>query len=141
MKGEKEPEITYGEPKPVPRRSKKAKPVRDAAQETEKVFRYATQLKVRYHYRQWTFALDPHFYLNRGYRSDAMNNNLLVLNAEVSCKFLKNRASLILAARDLLNQETDYSSSISATTHSESGKSLLHHFVTLTFRYKLERKK
>lgn len=113
----------------------------DAAQETENVFRYATQLKVRYHYRQWTFALDPHFYLNRGYRSDAMNNNLFVLNAEVSCKFLKNRASLILAARDLLNKETDYTSAITATTNTESGKSYLHHFVTLTFRYKLERKK
>ena len=86
-------------------------------------------------------ALDPHFYLNRGYLSDAMNNNLFVLNGEVSFKFLKNRAELILAARDLLNKETDYSSVITATTHTESGQSFLHHYATLTFRYKLEAKK
>ena len=70
-----------------------------------------------------------------------MNNNLLVLNAEISYKFLKNRAEFILAARDLLNKETDYSSVMTATTHTESGKSFLHHYATLTFRYKLESKK
>jgi len=113
----------------------------DAAQETENIFRYAAQLNVRYNVKQWTFTLAPHFYLNRGYLSDAMNNNLCVLNGEVSYKFLKNRASLILAARDLLNKETDYSSAITATTHTESGKSFLHHYASLTFRYKLERKK
>lgn len=113
----------------------------EAAQETENIFRYSTQLNVRYHLKQWTFTLDPHFYLNRGYLSDAMNNNLFVLNGEVSFKFLKNRAELILAARDLLNKETDYSSVITATTHTESGRSFLHHYATLTFRYKLEAKK
>ena len=113
----------------------------DAAQETENIFRYSTQLNVRYHLKQWTFTLDPHFYLNRGYLSDAMNNNLFVLNGEVSYKFLKNRAELILAARDLLNKETDYSSVITATTHTESGRSFLHHYATLTFRYILEAKK
>ena len=113
----------------------------DAAQETENIFRYAAQLNVRYNVKQWTFTLAPHFYLNRGYHSDAMNNNLFVLNGEVSYKFLKNRASLILAARDLLNRDTDYSSAITATTHTESGKSFLHHYASLTFRYKLERKK
>lgn len=113
----------------------------EAAQETENIFRYSTQLNVRYRLKQWTFTLDPHFYLNRGYLSDAMNNNLFVLNGEVSYKFLKNRAELILAARDLLNKETDYSSAITATTHTESGRSFLHHYATLTFRYKLEAKK
>ena len=113
----------------------------DAAQETENIFRYSTQLNVRYHLKQWTFTLAPHFYLNRGYLSDAMNNNLFVLNGEVSFKFLKNRAELILAARDLLNKDTDYSSVITATTHTESGRSFLHHYVSLTFRYILEAKK
>ena len=113
----------------------------DAAQEMENIFRYSTQLNIRYHLKQWTFTLDPHFYLNRGYLSDAMNNNLFVLNGEVSYKFLKNRAELILAARDLLNKDTDYSSVITATTHTESGRSFLHHYVSLTFRYILEAKK
>ena len=113
----------------------------DAVQKTENIFRYSTQLNVRYHLNQWTFTLDPHFYLNRGYLSDAMNNNLIVLNGEICYKFLKNRAELILTARDLLNKETDYSSVITATKHTESGKSFLHHYVTLTFRYKLEAKK
>ncbi len=113
----------------------------DAAQPTENIFRYATQLNVRYTLKQWSFTLDPHFYLNRGYLSNAMNNNLFVLNAEVTYKFLKNHAELILAARDLLNKETDYNSVITATTHTESGKSFLHHYVSLTLRYILEAKK
>ena len=113
----------------------------DAAQETENIFRYATQLTVHYHLKQWTFTLDSHFYLNRGYLSEAMNNNLFVLNGEVSYKVLKNRAELIFAVRDLLNNETDYSSVITATSHTESGRSFLHHYATLTFRYKLEPKK
>ncbi len=54
---------------------------------------------------------------------------------------MKNRAELILAARDILNEETDHNSSITATTHIESGKSFLHHYATLTFRYILEAKK
>ncbi len=113
----------------------------DTAQKRENIFRYSTQLNVRYHLNQWTFTLDPHFYLNRGYLSDAMNNNLIVLNGEICYKFLKNRAELILIAHDLLNKETDYSSVITATKHTESGKSFLHHYATLTFRYKLEAKK
>ena len=113
----------------------------DAAQETENIFRYATQLTAHYHLKQWTFTLDSHFYLNRGYLSEAMNNNLFVLNGEVSYKVLKNRAELIFAVRDLLNKETDYSSVITATSHTESGRSFLHHYATLTFRYKLEPKK
>lgn len=113
----------------------------DAAQETGNIFRYSTQLNVRYHLKQWTFTLDSHFYLNRGYLSEAMNNNLFVLNGEVRYEFLKNRAELIFAARDLLNKETDYSSVITATSHTESGRSFLHHYATLTFRYKLEPKK
>lgn len=113
----------------------------DAVQKTENIFRYSTQLNVRYHLNQWTFTLDPHFYLNRGYLSDAMNNNLFVLNGEICYKFQNNRAELILTARDLLNKETDHCSVITATKHTESGKSFLHHYVTLTFRYKLEAKK
>ena len=113
----------------------------DAAQETENIFRYAAQLNVRYNVKQWTFTLAPHFYLNRGYRSDAMNSNLFVVNGEVSHKFLRNRAELILAVRDLLNKETDCSSAITATTNTESGKSFLHHYMTLTVRCRLTQKK
>ena len=70
-----------------------------------------------------------------------MNNNLFVLNAEVRWKCLKNRGELILEGRDLLNQETDYSAAITATTHTESGEDFMHHYLSLTFRYKVEPKK
>ncbi len=113
----------------------------DAAQKTENIFRYSTQLNVRYRFKQWTFTLDPHFYLNRGYLSDAMNNNLFVLNAEVTYKFLKERAELMLSARDLLNKETDYNSTISATSHTEGGERFLHSYVTLSLRYRWDPKK
>lgn len=113
----------------------------DDAQNTDNIFRYSTELRLRYDVSRWTFTVVPCFYLNRGYVSDRMNNNLLVLNAEVSCKFLKNRAELTLAARDILNKETEYASSITATTHTESGRSFLHHYATLTFRYVFDTRK
>jgi hypothetical protein len=113
----------------------------DAAQETENIFRYSTQLNVRYHLKQWTFTIAPHFYLNRGYHSDAMNNNQFVLNASIKYKFLRNKAELILEARDVTNKETKHFSSITATSHSESGESFLHHYLTLTFRYKFDAKR
>ena len=106
-----------------------------------RLFRYSTELRIHYHLNHWNFTLSPYFYLNRGYLSDTMNNNLFILNAEVSYKFLRNNAELILTALDLLNQETDYSANITATTHTESGKSFLHHYLSLTFRYKLAQQK
>lgn len=113
----------------------------DAAQNMENIYRYAAQLELRYQLKQWTFALNPTFTLNRGYLVPRMNNNLFVLNAEVCWKCLQNRGELILEGRDLLNQETDYSAAITATTHTESGEDFMHHYLSLTFRYKLEPKK
>ena len=112
-----------------------------AAQNRENIYRYATQLELRYRLGRWTFALNPTFTLNRGYLVPRMNNNLFVLNAEVSWKCLQNRGELILEGRDLLNQETDYSAAITATTHTESGEDFMHHYLSLTFRYKLDAKK
>lgn len=113
----------------------------DGTQNTENIFRYSAELDVRYSLSRWSFTLAPHFFLSRGYISDTMNNNLFILNAEVSCKLIKNRAELILTAHDILNKETANKSSITATTHTETGKSLLHHYASLTFRYVLETKK
>ena len=113
----------------------------DAAQKSENIFRYATYLHVRYNLDHWNFSLAPNFYVNRGYLSDAMNNNQFILHAQINYKFLKKRANLTLSVHDLLNQETTYSSVITATTHTESGESFLHHYAVLTFRYTLDAKK
>lgn len=113
----------------------------DAAQKSENIFCYATNLHVRYNLDHWSFSLSPNFYVNRGYLSDAMNNNQFILHAQINYKFLKKRANLTLSVRDLLNQETTDRSVITATTHTESGESFLHHYAVLTFRYTLEAKK
>jgi hypothetical protein len=40
-----------------------------------------------------------------------------------------------------LNKETDYNSTISATSHTEGGESFLHSYVTLSLRYRWDPKK
>ena len=51
------------------------------------------------------------------------------------------RADITLVANDLLNQDRRHASTITATSHTESGSSLLHNYVTLTLRCRWEPKK
>ncbi|MBO7102986.1 MAG: outer membrane beta-barrel protein, partial [Bacteroidaceae bacterium] len=95
----------------------------------------------RYELKAWTFQLHPEFFLDRGYVSDAMNTNRFLFNADVSYKFLKNKASLTLSANDLFNRSTNNYSDVTATSRTEGGSSFLHHYVALTFNYKFDAKK
>ena len=91
--------------------------------------------------KTWEFQFIPDFFLDRGYMTDAMNTNRFVCNARISYKFLKNKASLILYAKDLFNRDTGYHSDVTATTRIEGGSSFLHHYVSLTFNYEFDAKK
>ncbi|MBQ9558400.1 MAG: outer membrane beta-barrel protein, partial [Bacteroidaceae bacterium] len=124
----------------------------DAAQATQNIFHYELSMHLRYKLRKsWRFTLSPMLLLRRGYLSPSMNDTPFLLNAEVTYKFtggrgallrhLDNRADITLAANDLLNQDRRHASTITATSHTESGSSLLHNYVTLTLRYRWEPKK
>ena len=121
----------------------------DAAQPMQNIFHYELALRLRYKLKSsWRFTLSPMLLLNRGYLSPSMNDTPFLLNAEVAYKFtggrgallrhLNNRADIVLAANDFLNKDRRHSSSITATSHTESGSSLLHNYVTLTLRYRWE---
>ena len=113
----------------------------DAAQPRQNIYNYRAAFTFSYKLKTWEFQFIPDFFLDRGYMSDAMNTNRFVCNARVSYKFLKNKASLILYAKDLFNRSTNNYSDVTATTRTEGGSSFLHHYVSLTFNYKFDAKK
>jgi hypothetical protein len=113
----------------------------DASQPRQNIYNYRARFTARYELKAWTFQLNPDFFLDRGYVSDAMNTNRFLFNADVSYKFLKNKASLTLSANDLFNRSTNNYSDVTATSRTEGGSSFLHHYVALTFNYKFDAKK
>ena len=113
----------------------------DAAQPRQNIYNYRAAFTFSYKLKTWEFQFIPDFFLDRGYMSDAMNTNRFLCNARVSYKFLKNKASLILYAQDLFNRDTHNYSDVTATSRTEGGSSFLHHYVSLTFNYKLDAKK
>ena len=102
---------------------------------------YRAAFTFSYKLKTWEFQFIPDFFLDRGYMSDAMNTNRFLINARVSYKFMKNKASLMLYAQDLLNRSTNNFSDVTATSRTEGGSSFLHHYVSLTFNYKFDAKK
>lgn len=113
----------------------------DPTQPRQNIYNYRASFTFSYKLKTWEFQFIPDFFLDRGYMSDAMNTNRFVCNARISYKFLKNKASLILYAKDLFNCDTRYHSDVTATTRTEGGSSFLHHYVSLTFNYKFDAKK
>ncbi|MCR5364523.1 MAG: TonB-dependent receptor [Prevotella sp.] len=113
----------------------------DSTQPRQIIYNYRAAFIFRYTLKSWVLELTPDFFLDRGYVSDAMNTNRFLLNASVSYKFLKNKASLILYANDLLNRSASNYSNVTATSRTEGGSSFLHHYVSLTFNYKFDAKK
>lgn len=114
----------------------------DRSQPRQSIFNYWAGFTFSYTLESWTFQFIPDFRLDRGYMADAMNANRFMLNARVEYKFLKNKASLTLYARDLINRDTNNYSDVTATSRTEGGSSsFLHHYVSLTFNYKFDAKK
>ena len=113
----------------------------DATQPRQNIYNYRAAFTFSYKLKTWEFQFIPDFFIDRGYMSDAMNTNRFLCNARVSYKFLKNKASLILYAKDLFNRDTHNYCDVTATSRSEGGSSFLHHYVSLTFNYKFDAKK
>lgn len=113
----------------------------DATQPRQNIYNYRAAFTFSYKLKTWEFQFIPDFFLDRGYMSDMMNTNRFVCNARISYKFLKNKASLILYARDLFDRSANNYSDVTATSRTEGGYSFLNHYVSLTFNYRYEAKK
>lgn len=86
------------------------------------------------------YSTDINMSSRRGYSSKSMNTNQLIWNAQVSYRFLKNRALTVsLAAYDILNQRDQVSRSISATgrTDQEVKNVSQYLMLNLTYRFNL----
>ena len=77
----------------------------------------------------------------RGYAAQSMNRNMLLWNAAVTWRILKNKARLKLEFEDILNKQDSYWSQRSTYQHTTSWQDFRHHYVGISFTYHLDAKK
>ena len=102
-------------------------------------YSYGTSLMAYIPWRNMRLGSDLNMNSRRGYDGD-MNRDELIWNASMSFSFLKgNKASLSLAAYDILHQRSTVSRSMSATSRSDTeSKNITSYFMaTLTYRLSL----
>ena len=102
-------------------------------------YSYGTSLMAYIPWRNMRLGSDLNMNSRRGYDGD-MNRDELIWNASLSFSFLKgNKASLSLAAYDILHQRSTISRSMSATSRSDTeSKNITSYFMaTLTYRLSL----
>ena len=102
-------------------------------------YSYGTSLMAYIPWRNMRLGSDLNMNSRRGYDGD-MNRDELIWNASMSFSFLKgNKASLSLAAYDILHQRSTISRSMSATSRSDTeSKNITSYFMaTLTYRLSL----
>ena len=76
----------------------------------------------------------------RGYTIAAMNRNMLLWDASVTCKILKNKAKLTLELDDILNNMDYKWCTQTAHQQTTSWYDIRHHYASLTFTYHLDAK-
>ena len=102
-------------------------------------YSYGTSIMAYIPWRNMRLGSDLNMNSRRGYTGD-MNRDELIWNASLSFSFLKgNKASLSLAAYDILHQRSTVNRSMSTTTISDSEtKNITSYFMaTLTYRLSL----
>jgi hypothetical protein len=102
-------------------------------------YSYGTSVMAYIPWRNMRLGSDLNMNSRRGYDGD-MNRDELIWNASLSFSFLKgNKASLSLAAYDILHQRSTISRSMSATSRSDTeSKNITSYFMaTLTYRLSL----
>jgi len=90
---------------------------------------------------QFVFQTDLTETTRRGYAAQSMNRNLLLWNAAVTWKVLKNKARLKLEFEDILNKQDNFRSERSAYQHTTSWENFRHHYINISFTYHLDAKK
>jgi len=78
---------------------------------------------------------------SRGYTISSMNRDILVWDAAIGWKFLKNKARLGLELDDILNNEDGRWSQQTAYQQATSWHDFRHHYVGIRFTYHLDAKK
>ena len=78
---------------------------------------------------------------SHGYTIGSMNRNILVWNAAIAWKILKNKARLTLGLDDILNNEDGRRSEQSAYRQTTTWNDFRHHYIGLGFTYHLDAKK
>ena len=102
-------------------------------------FSYGTSVMAFIPWRNMRLGSDLNMNSRRGY-DEGMNTNELIWNASLSFSFLKgNKASLSLAAYDILHQRSTVNRSMSATSRTDTeNKTITSYFMaTLTYRLSL----
>ncbi|MBO4724669.1 MAG: outer membrane beta-barrel protein [Bacteroidaceae bacterium] len=102
-------------------------------------FSYGTSLMAYIPWRNMRLGSDLNMNSRRGYDAE-MNTDELIWNASLSFSFLKgNKASLSLAAYDILHQRSTVNRSMSATSRTDTeNKNITSYFMaTLTYRLSL----
>jgi hypothetical protein len=102
-------------------------------------FSYGTSFMAYIPWRNMRLGSDLNMNSRRGYNAE-MNTDELIWNASLSFSFLKgNKASLSLAAYDILHQRSTVSRSMSATSRTDTeNKNITSYFMaTLTYRLSL----
>ncbi len=91
-----------------------------------------------YFFKDWTFSYEYSKNINYGYTVQVTNPNFLDLYVER--RFLKNnKATLRFAAFDVFNQNTGYSTAITASTITETSVSRLGRYYLLSFTYRFQK--
>lgn len=94
----------------------------------------------QYILKDWTFSYDYTKAINYGYSSAVQVTNPNILNLYLERRFLKNNAATIrIAAYDLFNENTGFSSSTTASSFTESHVNRLARYYLLTFTLRLQK--
>ncbi len=73
----------------------------------------------------------------RGYAASTMNTNELIWNAQLSQRFLNNKATLSLRFYDILQEQSNVSRTINAMMRSDSWNNSINSYCMLHFTYRL----
>ena len=92
-------------------------------------------------YRSFVFYSSLTERTSHGYTMDSMNRNILVWDASVTWKILKNKARLTLEFDDILNNEDGRYSQQSAYQQTTTWNDFRHHYIGISFTYHLDAKK
>ena len=76
----------------------------------------------------------------RGYAAQSMNRNMLLWDAAVTWRILKNKARLKLEFEDILNKQDNYWSQQTAYQQTTSWRDFRHHYINISFTYHLDAK-
>ncbi|MGZ3751671.1 MAG: outer membrane beta-barrel protein, partial [Mucilaginibacter sp.] len=94
----------------------------------------------QYILKDWTFSYDYSKAINYGYSSNVQATNPNILNLYLERRFLKHNAATIrIAAFDLFNQNTGFSSTTSSSSFTETHVNRLSRYYLATFTLRLQK--